>query len=59
MKKILTGCMIVSFCGLTLVGCGRKGMMEPPASSMIENSQGKMVEKPKENKPFFLDRLIK
>lgn len=59
MKKILTSVMVISFCGAALAGCGRKGPMEPPPSSMIENAQGKKVQKPKENKPFFLDFLIK
>lgn len=59
MKKTLTGLIIVTICGAALAGCGRKGPLEPPPSSMIENADGKKVEKPKENKPFILDGLIK
>lgn len=59
MKKTLAGLVIFAICGVALAGCGRKGPLEPPPSAMIENSNGKMVEKPKEDKPFILDRLIK
>ncbi|CAM1630898.1 Prokaryotic lipoprotein-attachment site [Bartonella apihabitans] len=59
MKKTLTGLVVVTICGVALAGCGRKGPLEPPPSTMIEDSNGKMVQKPKVEKPFILDPLIK
>jgi len=44
--------------GLVLAGCGRKGALEPPPSTMIENEQGERLIRPQEDKPFILDRLI-
>lgn len=59
MKKTLIFVLLISFCGSFLAGCGRKGAVELPSSSMIENDKGEMVEKPKEDKPFILDSLIR
>ncbi|EJF90997.1 LPS translocon maturation chaperone LptM [Bartonella tamiae] len=59
MNKTLMSLIIVFFFSAVLSACGRKGPLEPPPSSMVENAQGKIVEKPKEDKPFILDRLIK
>lgn len=59
MKKTLAGLMIVTICGVALACCGRKGPLEPPPSTMVEDANGNMVQKPKVDKPFILDRLIK
>jgi len=59
MKKSLSSLIMLSICLSMIAGCGRKGPLEPPPSSLIQDSSGKMVEKPKLDKPFILDRLIK
>ncbi|UXM94983.1 lipoprotein [Bartonella sp. HY329] len=58
-KRLLTLSLVTAFCGLALAGCGRKGPLEPPPSSIIENANGEKVQKPREDKPFILDGLIK
>lgn len=59
MKKYLSSLIMLSICLFMTLGCGRKGQLEPPTSTLVQNSSGKMVEKPKPDKPFILDRLIK
>lgn len=59
MKKILVFVTLASLAGGFLAGCGRKGALEPPPSSMIENDKGEKVPKPKEDRPFILDPLIR
>jgi len=45
--------------GLTLSGCGRRGPTELPPSAYTQNDKGQQVKKPRPDKPFFLDKLIK
>lgn len=58
-RRLLTVLVITGICSAALVGCGRKGPLEPPPSSMIEDQNGNKVQKPREDKPFILDGLIK
>lgn len=58
MIKIIINVVVLLICLQATISCGRKGRLEPAPSSMIEDSSGKMVEKPKIDKPFILDRLI-
>lgn len=58
-RHFFSGLIIAGICAMVLTGCGRKGAPELPASALIENEKGDMVPKPKPDKPFILDRLIK
>lgn len=59
MKIIIKGLMIVFFGGLGIVGCGRKGSLEVPLTSVEKSMLDASVAKSKDDKPFILDRLIK
>ncbi|WP_375615714.1 MULTISPECIES: LPS translocon maturation chaperone LptM [unclassified Bartonella] len=59
MKIIIKGLMVVLFGGLGVVGCGRKGSLEMPPTSVEKPTQGTSVAKSEDDKPFILDRLIK
>lgn len=57
-RRFLAGLVIASISGMIVTGCGRKGDLEPPASLLMENEKGQMVEKPRPDRPFILDPLI-
>ncbi|EJF80445.1 hypothetical protein [Bartonella doshiae] len=59
MVIILKNLTIVLFGGILIVGCGRKGALEVPSSSMEKSVQGAFVSKSEDDKPFILDRLIR
>jgi len=58
LKQLVIFLIALTFCGSFLVGCGRKGALEPPPSTMIENERGDKQMRPKQDKPFILDRFI-
>lgn len=57
-RQLLAVMAVFGVCAIVLTGCGRKGALEPPPSATIETDNGQRVEKPKEDRPFILDRLI-
>ncbi|MBB4075831.1 putative small lipoprotein YifL [Bartonella fuyuanensis] len=59
MKIIVKGLMIILLGGLGVVGCGRKGSLEIPLTSVEKPMQRTSVAKNEDDKPFILDRLIK
>ncbi|WP_375650746.1 lipoprotein [Bartonella sp. OT172YNZD] len=59
MKIILKGLMIVLLGGVCVVGCGRKGSLEMPLTSVEKSVQGASVAQSEDDKPFIFDRLIK
>ncbi|GAA5108123.1 LPS translocon maturation chaperone LptM [Bartonella jaculi] len=58
MKIILKNLAIVLWGSIIIVGCGRKGALELPPSTVADSSQGTFVPQGKTDKPFILDRLI-
>jgi predicted small lipoprotein YifL len=50
--------LLIAALAATLAACGRKGPLEPPPAQLITNEQGRTVEKPKEDKPFILDKIL-
>ncbi|WP_455480682.1 LPS translocon maturation chaperone LptM [Bartonella sp. B12(2025)] len=58
MKIILKNLTIVLLGCVVIVGCGRKGPLEMPSSSLEKPEQKTSVSKSKEDKSFVLDRLI-
>ncbi|WP_175868628.1 LptM family lipoprotein [Bartonella gabonensis] len=59
MKIIVKGLMIVLLGGLGVAGCGRKGSLEAPLTSVEKPMHGTSATKNEDDKPFILDRLIK
>jgi len=59
LKQLVNFLIAFTFLSLALSGCGRKGAVEPPPSIMIENEKGEKQMRPKQDKPFILDRLIR
>ncbi|EJF87114.1 LPS translocon maturation chaperone LptM [Bartonella rattimassiliensis] len=59
MKIIVKVLIIILFGGVGIVGCGRKGSLEMPLTSVDKPMQDTSVAKSKDDKPFILDRLIK
>ncbi|GAA5096246.1 LPS translocon maturation chaperone LptM [Bartonella acomydis] len=59
MKSILRSLTIVLLGGIVLIGCGRKGALEMPPSSVQKPVKGESVAKNEDDKAFILDRLIK
>ncbi|WP_455476174.1 LPS translocon maturation chaperone LptM [Bartonella sp. B17] len=57
--EIILKSLIVLFCSVILVGCGRKGALELPPSTVEKTTQKIFVDKSKTDKLFILDRLIK
>ncbi|GGA90948.1 MULTISPECIES: LPS translocon maturation chaperone LptM [Brucella] len=41
-----------------LSACGRRGPLEPPPTAVVTDENGHTKPKPKEDKPFILDKLI-
>ncbi|WP_332060021.1 LPS translocon maturation chaperone LptM [Bartonella sp. CB74] len=58
MKIIFKRLMIVLFLGIACVGCGRKGALELPSSTVAQATQETLSSKNTADKPFILDRLI-
>jgi len=58
-RQLLAIPAMFGICAIVLTGCGRKGALEPPPSATIELDNGQKIEKPKEDRPFILDRLIR
>ncbi|WP_156851220.1 LPS translocon maturation chaperone LptM [Bartonella refiksaydamii] len=58
MKIILKNLTIVLLGCVVIVGCGRKGPLEVPYSTMEKPVRGAPSTKSEEDKPFVLDRLI-
>jgi len=59
LKQFVIFLIALTLCGFALAGCGRKGALEPPSSTMIENEKGERQMRPQQDTPFILDRLIK
>jgi len=58
-KKFLLPAAAAIICIVAVSGCGRRGAPELPPSAYMQNDKGQMVKKPRPDKPFILDRLIK
>ncbi|WP_332065187.1 hypothetical protein [Bartonella sp. CB189] len=58
MEIILKSLMIVLFCGIICVGCGRKGTLELPSSVVVQKTPETFPSKSQGDKFFILDRLI-
>ncbi|WP_336287559.1 MULTISPECIES: LPS translocon maturation chaperone LptM [unclassified Bartonella] len=58
MKIIFKRLMIVLFFSVVCVGCGRKGALELPSSTVAKTTQETLSSKNTADKPFILDRLI-
>ncbi|EJF74993.1 MULTISPECIES: LPS translocon maturation chaperone LptM [Bartonella] len=58
MKIILKSLTIVLVGCVFIVGCGRKGPLEMPYSTMEKPARGASSLKSEEDKSFVLDRLI-
>ncbi|WP_455476997.1 hypothetical protein [Bartonella sp. B41] len=59
MKFILKNLKIVLLGGIIIVGCGRKGALEFPSTTVVDISQRGRVSKSRIEKPFILDWLIR
>jgi len=59
LPKLLCAAAALSLAGVSLSGCGRRGAPELPPSAYMQNDKGQQVKKPRPDKPFILDRLIK
>jgi len=59
LKRPAAFLIMITLFGVVLVGCGRKGALEPPPSIMIENEKGEKHVRPQKDTPFILDRLIR
>lgn len=57
-RSAISSVLLIAALAATLAACGRKGPLEPPPVQMITNEQGRTVEKPKEDKPFILDKIL-
>lgn len=57
-RSVLSSMFIIVALGVALSACGRKGPLELPPSAVVTDDQGHTKPKPKENKPFILDKLI-
>lgn len=57
-RSALSTLLLISALAATLAGCGRKGPLEPPPSSLITDEQGHQKPKPREDKPFILDKIL-
>ncbi|MCZ2327885.1 LptM family lipoprotein [Bartonella sp. F02] len=58
MKIIFKRLAIVFFYCFIIAGCGRKGALLPPVSTVVETSHEGLVSKSTADKSFVLDRLI-
>ncbi|MBV2141947.1 lipoprotein [Falsochrobactrum sp. TDYN1] len=57
-RSAISSVLLIAALAATLAACGRKGPLEPPPAATITNDQGRTIEKPKEDKPFILDKLL-
>ncbi|GAA5539457.1 MULTISPECIES: LPS translocon maturation chaperone LptM [Brucella/Ochrobactrum group] len=57
-RSAISTVLMIAALAATLAACGRKGPLEPPPSSLITDDQGHTKPKPKEDKPFILDKLL-
>lgn len=57
-RSAISSILMIAAIAAALSACGRKGPLEPPPVATITNDQGRTVEKPKEDKPFILDKLL-
>ncbi|MGU3401391.1 lipoprotein [Brucella sp. BE17] len=57
-RTAISSVLLIAALAASLAACGRKGPLEPPPAATITNDQGRTVEKPKEDKPFILDKLL-
>ncbi|WCR55763.1 MAG: hypothetical protein PG977_001156 [Bartonella clarridgeiae] len=58
MITIIKNLIIVLFCSVVIISCGRREIIDLPSSMMIKSSQEAFVSKSKADKPFILDPLI-
>lgn len=57
-RSAISSVLLIAALAATLAACGRKGPLEPPPSAIVTDDQGRTHEKPKEDKPFILDKLL-
>ncbi len=57
-RSATSSVLLIVALAVTLAACGRKGPLEPPPAQLITNEQGRTVEKPKEDKPFILGKIL-
>ncbi|AAN30872.1 Hypothetical protein, conserved [Brucella abortus str. 2308 A] len=57
-RTAISSMLLIAALSLTLAACGRKGPLELPPSAVVTDDQGHTQEKPKEDKPFILDKIL-
>ncbi|RCL00914.1 MAG: hypothetical protein JSC189_001007 [Candidatus Tokpelaia sp. JSC189] len=57
-RCFLVGLVVAGISGMMLIGCGRKGRLEPSSTLLIKDKKGEMVKKPRPDRLFILDPLI-
>ncbi|MBC2883822.1 lipoprotein [Ochrobactrum sp. CM-21-5] len=57
-RSAISSVLLIAVLGVALAACGRKGPLEPPPSAIVTDEQGHTKPKPKEDKPFILDKLL-
>ncbi|RCS22445.1 hypothetical protein DUT91_18790 [Phyllobacterium salinisoli] len=57
-RSFISTLLLAAALGSALSACGRRGDLEPPPSAVITDENGHTKPKPKEDKPFILDKLI-
>ncbi|MDD9333179.1 MAG: hypothetical protein PV354_05805 [Bartonella sp.] len=58
MITIVKNLIIILFCNVIIVGCGRREILDLPSSIIMNPSQEAFISESKADKPFFLDKLI-
>ncbi|MBB5700597.1 putative small lipoprotein YifL [Ochrobactrum daejeonense] len=57
-RSAISSVLLIAALAAMLSACGRKGPLEPPPAAVVTDEQGHTREKPKEDKPFILDKLL-
>lgn len=57
-RLFITSVIMLVAVGSIVSGCGRRGALEAPQSSTVNDDWRKTDKKPVEEKPFILDKLI-
>ncbi|MFC4626556.1 lipoprotein [Daeguia caeni] len=57
-RSAISSTLIIAMLATMLAACGRKGPLEPPPAAIVTDDQGRTHEKPKEDKPIILDKLL-
>lgn len=57
-RLAISSVLTIAMLATMLAACGRKGPLEPPPAAIVTDDQGRTHEKPKEDKPIILDKLL-